>query len=101
MPEALEATGQHMQQEASDKFVRVERHGLTPITLTPVTGGKADPPVPHVEAPVVRDGDAMRRAADRVSNVGRAGKGRLGVDDPFFGVELRAQLCEVLRGAQG
>ena len=101
MPEAHEAAGQHMQQEASDKFVGVERHGLDTIALTTVAVGKADPPVTHVEDPVVRDGDAMRIAADIVQDVCRACKGRLGVDDPLFGIELRAQLLEALRGAQG
>ena len=89
MPETHEAAGQHMQQEASDTCVGVERHGLDTIALTTVAVGKADPPVPHIEDPVVRDGDAMRRAADIVQDVLRAGKGRLGVDDPLFGIELR------------
>ena len=101
MPEARKAPGPPMPQEASDTCVRVERQGLTPMTLTPGMGGTADPPVPHGEAPVVRDGDARRRAAARVSNVGRAGTGRLGGDDPGLGVERRAPRCAVLRGAQG
>jgi len=58
--------------------------------------GEADPPVAHVEEPVVRDGDAMGIAADIVQDVGRAGKGRLGVDDPLFGIELIAKLCKAL-----
>ena len=49
-----------MQQEAADKFVGVERHGLDTIALMPVAVGKADAAVTHVEEPVVRDGDAMR-----------------------------------------
>jgi hypothetical protein len=55
-----------MQQEAADKFVRLERHGLEPIALTAIAVGEADPPVPHVEEPVVRDSDAMRIATDIV-----------------------------------
>jgi hypothetical protein len=73
-----------MQQEAADKFVGAERHSLDTVALTPVTVGEADAAVTHVEEPVVRDGDAMRIAADIVQDVGRAGKGRLGVNDPLF-----------------
>jgi hypothetical protein len=89
-----------MQQEAADKFVDAERHGLDTVALTTVTVGEADPPVTHVEEPVVRDGDAMRIAADIVQDVGRAGKGRFGVDDPLFGIELIAKLCKALRDSQ-
>jgi hypothetical protein len=90
-----------MQQEAADKFVSVERHGLDTIALTTVTVGKADPPIPHVEEPMVCDGNPMRIAADIVQDVCRACQGRLGVDDPFFGIELRTKLREVLRSSQG
>ena len=72
-----------MQQEAPDKFVSIERYGLHAIALTTVAVGEADPPVTHVEEPVVRDGDTMRIAADIVQDLRWAGKGRLGVDDPL------------------
>ena len=100
MPEAHAAARQHMQQEASDTFVGVEPHGLDAMTLTTVAGGETDSPVTHVEDPVVRDGNAMRRAADRVQDVCRTCTGRLGVDDPLFRIELRAQLLDALRRAQ-
>jgi hypothetical protein len=90
-----------MQQEAADKFVGVARHGLDTIALTPVAGGKADAAVTHVEEPVVRAGDAMRIAADLVQDLRRAGKGRLGVDDPLVSVELIAKLCKALREEHG
>ena len=50
---------------------------------------------------MVGDGDAMGIAADIVQDVCRACKGRLGVDHPLFGIELRTKLREVLGGAQG
>src|SRR4029453_2266282 len=90
-----------MPQEAADTCVGVERHGLDTIALTPVAVGKAHPAVTHVEEPVVRDGDAMRIAADIVQDVSRAGKGRLGVDDPLFGIELIAKLGKALREGHG
>jgi hypothetical protein len=46
--------------------VCIERHGLETIVPTTVAVGKTDPPVTHVEEPVVRDGDAMGIAADIV-----------------------------------
>jgi hypothetical protein len=66
MPETHEAAGEHLQEEAADTCVGVERHGLGPMALTTVPGGKADPPIAYIEDAVVRDGDAMGRAADRV-----------------------------------
>jgi hypothetical protein len=89
-----------MQEEAADKFVGVERHGLDTMALTTMTVGEADPPVTHVEDPVVRDGDAMCRAADIVQDVCRICKGCLGVDHPLFSIELRAKRLEALRNAQ-
>src|SRR5919199_928532 len=90
-----------MQQEAADTFVGVGRHSLGTIAMTPVAGGKADAAVTHVEEPMVRDGDAMRIAADIVQDLRRAGKGRLGVDDPLVRVELIAQLGKALREEHG
>ena len=66
MPETDETVGQHMQEEATDTFVHVERHGLEPIARTAIPIGQADFPVPHVKDPMVRDGDAMGITADIV-----------------------------------
>src|SRR5262245_59740192 len=90
-----------MQQEAADKCVGVERHGLDTIALTTVAVGKADAAATYIEEPVVRDGDAMRRAADIVQDLRRAGKGRLGVDDPLVRGELIAKLGKALREEHG
>jgi hypothetical protein len=71
MSETHEAAGQHMQEEAADKFVRVERYSLDTTVLTTITIGKADAPITHVEDPMVGHGDAMGRAADIVQDVCR------------------------------
>ena len=68
MSETHEAAGQHMQEEAADKFVRVERYSLDTIVLTTITIGKADAPITHVEEPMVGNGDAMGIAADIVQD---------------------------------
>src|SRR5207253_4818723 len=70
MPQTHAAAGQHMQEEAAEKCVGVARHGLDAIPLPPVAVGEANPAVPPIEEPVVRDGDAMHRAADRVQDMG-------------------------------
>ena len=70
MSETHEAAGQHMQEEAADKFVRVERYSLDTIVLTTITIGKADAPITHVEEPMVGNGDAMGIAADIVLKTG-------------------------------
>jgi hypothetical protein len=100
VPETHEAVGQDMQQEAPDKFVSIEPHGLHAIALTTVAVGEADPPVTHVEDPMIGNSNAMRIAADIVQDLSRTGKRCLGVDDPLFGIELCAQLLEALRRAQ-
>ena len=101
MPDAHEAVRQYMQQEAPNKFVGVAPHSLGAMILKTIAVGKADPPVAHVAESVVRDGDAMRRAAEIVQDTCRPGKGGLGVDDPLLSVELRPPLLEALRRAQG
>jgi hypothetical protein len=88
-----------MEQEAPDTFVGIASHGLDAMPLTTVAVCETAPPVTHVEDPGVRDSDAMRRTADMVQAVGWAGKGRLGVDDPLFGIARRAQLRAALRRA--
>src|SRR5262249_25378280 len=100
MPETHEAAGSHMQQKTAEKFVGVARHGLDTNRLTTVTGGEADPPVTHVEEPMIGNGDAMGIAAEIVQDLSRTGKRCLGVDNPLFGIALCAQLLAALRRAQ-
>src|SRR5712691_576739 len=88
-----------MQQEASDTFVRVKRDGLETMVLTTVAGGKTDPPIAYVEEPVVRDRDAVGRAADRVQDLLRTCKRRLGVDNPCLGIQLGTERCEARRAS--
>src|SRR5712691_13113739 len=88
-----------MQQEASDTFVRVKRDGLETMVLTTVAGGKTDPPIAYVEEPVVRDRDAVGRAADRVQDLLRTCTRRLGVDNPCLGIQLGTERCEARRAS--
>ena len=99
VPETHEAAGEHMPEEAADTFVGVECHGLSPIALTTVPVGKADPPIADIKDAVIRDGHTMGIAADIVQDMRRACEGCLGVDHPLVGVPLGTERCEVRRPA--
>jgi len=97
MPETPEAVGEPRHEEAADPCVGVERHGLRPMALTTVPGGHVDPPIADIKEAVVRDGEAMGRAADIIQDVLRACQGWLGVDPPRFGIQRGTQRCAVRR----
>ncbi len=99
MPETQAAAGQPMPEAAADTCGGGARHGLDPMVLTTMTGGDAAPPVTHVEAPVVRDGDAMGRAADIGQDVCRICTGCLGVANPLVRIARRAKRRAALRHA--
>jgi len=101
MPKTPEAAGDHRPQAAAETCVGVARHGLAPMALTPGAVGQAAAAVTHGEEPGVRDGDARRRAADRVPARRRAGQGRRGGDDPRVRGERSAQLGQALREEPG
>jgi len=61
-----------MPEEAAEKCVGVERHGLRPIALTTIPVGKADPPIADSQDAVVRDGHTLGLAADIVQDRRRA-----------------------------
>ena len=70
MPETHAAAGEHRQEKAADQCVGVERHGLSPLALTTVPVGQVAPPSADSKEAVVRDGDAMGRAAHQLSHTG-------------------------------
>ena len=80
--DADEALRQHVQEEAAEKLVDVERERAhltaVPIVLPP----KRDGVVGDVDEPVVGDGDAVGVAREVVEDVRRAAEGRLRVRRP-------------------
>jgi hypothetical protein len=64
VPDAVEPVRQHMDQEATDEFVRRERHRLLAIVVLVILPAEADLAVIHRHKAVDGDGDAMRIAAD-------------------------------------
>ena len=85
IPNAVEAGGQDVEQEAADEFARRQRHGLAACgrRRAGIPVGEADLIVLDVEQAIVGQGHAVRVAADVVHHLLRTGTRRLGVDDPI------------------
>lgn len=81
--DALEAGGQHVQQEAADELVGRERHGPVSGFMPVVLPAELHDVSVEAQQPVVRDGDAMGAAAQVVEHRGGATKRWLRVDDPL------------------
>ena len=79
----------------------VHRHLLQPIPGPTVAVGKADLPLTDVDQAGIRDGDAMRVAAEIVDDLGRACQGGFGIHDPCGRLEVVEEVCKALRGGHG
>ena len=83
MTDAAEALRQHVEQEATNELVRVERHHLALVVGAIILPAKADTTVLAGEEPAVGDGDAMGVAAEIVEHLLRSAEWAFGIDDPF------------------
>ena len=90
--DAVEVTGQDMEQEASDELLGREGQGLELAVMAVVAPAEAGLSVVDGEEAVIGDGDAVSVAAEVVEDLLGAGEGPLGVDDPL-------DLAEGLEGA--
>ncbi len=83
--DAVEALGQHVDEEAADELVRCERHGL--VALVPfapvVLVLEGDAVVVEGDEAAVGDGDAVGVAGEIGEYGLGSGEGALGVDDPL------------------
>ncbi len=81
---AVKAVGQHMQQEASDEFVRMKAHNL--LAIAPVTTiilpAESDVIIVDRDDAAVGDGDTVGIATEIGAHLCGAAEGRLGIDDP-------------------
>ena len=84
VPEAVEALGQHMHEEAANELAGLERHGLVPL-------GARDPVIFVFEGDTRRIGrdqaavgnsDTVGVAGEVGQDLLRTGEGALGVDEP-------------------
>jgi hypothetical protein len=99
--EADKAGREDMEQEAAEESMRVHGHLLQPLSLPTVAIGKADLPLTGVDQAGIRDGDAMRVAAEIVDDLGRARKGGFGIHDPCRGGEVVEEVRKALGGGEG
>lgn len=93
--DALETIGEHMEQKAALELVGGKRHAAPALRVfgAIVLVLEGDGTVFNSQEAVVADGDAMGIATEIIDDVSRAGKRRLGVNDPFgFGSRLEVML---------
>src|SRR5256885_15321321 len=86
MTDAVEATGQHMQQKAADEFVRVERHHLMarPAFGAVIFPAEGNATLVERNQSLIGDRHAMRVTGEVGKHRGRAGEGTFSVNNPFL-----------------
>ena len=87
MAETLEASGQDMEQEASDELDGIERHPPLTIAMGIVFPPKGHPPVLERQQAPSRDRHTMSITRERLQHRPRATSRGLGIDHPVCGAE--------------
>ena len=84
MANAVEASGQHVQEKAPDELVRVKPHRLPAVRTVDavVFPAERDAGVVGRDEAAVRDGDPVGVAGQIAQHLLRSGERRLAVDDP-------------------
>ncbi len=102
----LQAEGQNVQQEAADKLVRLESHGLLGVVVAVVLPAESDLSIIDIQEPIVRDRHTVGIAADVIEDLLWPSKRRFGVNDPFLlsqGIEISSEgraLTQLLQGRE-
>src|ERR1700686_913960 len=81
--DAAEPFRQHVEQEAADELITLERHHLGLVVGAIILPTEAGPTLLAGEEPTVGDRDAMGVAPQIFQDLLRATEGALGIDDPF------------------
>ncbi len=81
--DAVESTGENVEEESPDELLGRKRHDLLPIVVTIVPPVEADLPVSDTHDPMVGNRHPLCVAPDVVHYLLGSGERRLGVDDPF------------------
>jgi hypothetical protein len=81
--DAAEPFRQHVEQEATDELINLERHHLGLVVGAIILPTEADATVLAGEEPTVGDRDAVGVAPQIFEDLLRATEGALGIDDPF------------------
>ena len=97
MADANQALRENVDEEASQKLVRRDRHDLLLAATSVVLPAEGDAIVLEGQEPMVGDSDTMRVAGQVVENMFRSAERWLGVDDPLLGKDLAQELPEAFR----
>ncbi len=89
VPDANEAFGEHVQEEASKKLDCVERQEFLLAAIGVVLDAKCDFAIGKVHNAVVGNGNAVGVVSEVLEDVLWTSEGWLGIDDPVFLVETR------------
>jgi len=84
MAQALEATGEHMQQEAPDELGSWEGHHLDGVALPVIAPAEMDDAVFQGHETLITDRNPMGIAPEIRHHLVGARKGWLGIDDPVL-----------------
>jgi len=84
MTDAHEAIGEHVKQEAADKFLGFKDHRLFPIAIFAISVAQQDFSVIDLQDAVIRESDTVRVAAEVVENGAGRAEGFFRIDDPAF-----------------
>lgn len=101
---AVESTGQNMEQESSDELLGRQRHSFLLIVVAVIPPLELDLPVFDIQDPMIGNRDPVGVAADVVHHLLGPGEGRLGVDDPFrmaHRIEMPAENLRISKGLEG
>ena len=84
-----------MQQEPSDKFIRLERHGLLTVIVGIIPPEERNIAIPVSKDTVIADGDPVRISAEVLKHTFGTTEGRFAIDDPLLFIELFPESFEV------
>ncbi len=86
MPDALEAVGQHVQQETADELGSIERYAFLRCAVSVVPPAEGDAAMIEGNQAAIGDGDPVGVAAQIGKHLPGAGERTLGVDHHPFDV---------------
>lgn len=84
-----------MKEEPSDKFIRLERHGLFAVIVGIVSPEKRDIAILVGKDAIIADGDSVGISAEILKNPFGSIKRRFAIDDPLLLIELFSEGLKV------
>jgi len=94
MTDALEAVGQHVQEEPAHELVGGERHASWRGAVAIILPGETDRAAIHADQSMIGNGDPVRVPAQVGQCLGRPGEGALGEHNPFGAAQRRQHHIE-------